>query len=213
METESGICLCGCGAETTISKATGRPNKFIRGHNGGLNATKTYAAKIRTAADGAVEKLCTFCGQHKVVSELNFGRSKSRREPWRSHCRECERSQATAHYRSDPKPYIKKAIVANRILRAKLGQRLDRIKRKYGCRLCGLHEPVCLDLHHLIGKDRHIGGARGSVARFERELVRCVVLCANCHRKVHGGLAVVSRELLCRADDCKEDVDAIAVVT
>ena len=61
------------------------------------------------------------------------------------------------------------------------------------CVLCGEKEPVSLDFHHLDPKAKDGAVARQpSIARVLAEIAKCVVLCANCHRKVHAGLLTVT---------------------
>ncbi len=60
------------------------------------------------------------------------------------------------------------------------------------CVVCGESEACCLDFHH---KDPNTKDAEVSrmarthgVYKLQQELLKCVVLCSNCHRKVHAGL-------------------------
>lgn len=54
---------------------------------------------------------------------------------------------------------------------------------------CGETEMACLDFHHLGDKDKTISQMRGmSDKRVLEEIAKCIVLCANCHRKVHAGI-------------------------
>ncbi len=69
---------------------------------------------------------------------------------------------------------------------------VDRWKQT-GCACCGFNRhPDALEAHHLDpatkeGKlNQLVTGA--SPARIERELAKCVCLCANCHRLVHAGV-------------------------
>jgi hypothetical protein len=59
-----------------------------------------------------------------------------------------------------------------------------------GCSVCGERDPVCLDFHHVSGsKDFSLGDVmrgRYSVERIKAELRKCIVVCANCHRKLHA---------------------------
>lgn len=53
---------------------------------------------------------------------------------------------------------------------------------------CGESDISCLDFHHIEGKK---GGdiyptRATNRKRFEKEISKCVVLCANCHRKLHA---------------------------
>jgi len=61
--------------------------------------------------------------------------------------------------------------------------------RAGGCVRCGESDLACLDFHHRDGgitKEGHIGFIRRfSVERILAEIVKCDVLCANCHRKHH----------------------------
>ncbi|QXL90328.1 hypothetical protein [Salmonella phage NINP13076] len=65
-----------------------------------------------------------------------------------------------------------------------------------GCILCGEKEPVALDLHHIdeSTKDANVSDLmRRGTKRLIDEMNKCVVLCANCHRKVHAGILELGR--------------------
>ena len=68
------------------------------------------------------------------------------------------------------------------------------IKMEQGCTLCDEDCPDCLDWHHLGEKAGTIcdlikkGWGR---KRLLAEMADCMLLCANCHRKVHAGLIVI----------------------
>lgn len=62
-----------------------------------------------------------------------------------------------------------------------------------GCHFCDEMEPVCLDFHHRNSAEKSFNlsnsGNKGiSVAEVATEIAKCVVVCANCHRKLHAGL-------------------------
>ncbi len=68
--------------------------------------------------------------------------------------------------------------------------------KKDGCRLCDEKEPCCLDFHHLHSKDFDISQMRGmNDIKVKAEIAKCVVLCSNCHRKVHAGVKGLSEEV------------------
>lgn len=67
---------------------------------------------------------------------------------------------------------------------------LDEYKSKLSCSVCGEDHPACLDFHHKDSKtkDFSLGMIRGwgyGKERMLREIGKCMILCANCHRKVH----------------------------
>ena len=58
------------------------------------------------------------------------------------------------------------------------------------CLDCGESDTVCLDFHHLNPalKDYSVSeliNKRYSAKKIEEEIAKCVVLCSNCHRKLH----------------------------
>ena len=60
------------------------------------------------------------------------------------------------------------------------------------CEICGESESACLDFHHKdpSEKDNIISqvAKTWSLERLKKEIDKCMVLCANCHRKVHAGI-------------------------
>lgn len=75
--------------------------------------------------------------------------------------------------------------------RAKVLQFLRKYKQRAGCRLCGENSSAdVLDFHHI-----HPGAKKMSITEMARstglfnileEIEKCVVLCSNCHRKMHA---------------------------
>ena len=65
-----------------------------------------------------------------------------------------------------------------------------RYKLNHPCK-CGESDPICLDLHHRVPskKEFTISTAvtrRYDLERLQKEIKKCDVLCANCHRKHHA---------------------------
>ena len=69
---------------------------------------------------------------------------------------------------------------------------------KCACVVCGENTATCLDFHHLNvdDKDRSISSAASQwgwgIQRLTKEISKCLVLCSNCHRKLHAGLINLS---------------------
>jgi len=56
------------------------------------------------------------------------------------------------------------------------------------CLDCGEADPIVLEFHHLRDKTRAVSlmmAGNTSVRRLAEEIDKCVVRCANCHRKHH----------------------------
>ncbi len=67
-------------------------------------------------------------------------------------------------------------------------------KRQHPC-ACGEGDPRCLDFHHKKSSEKTISVALApalgwALSRVKKEIKKCSVLCANCHRKTHlaGGV-------------------------
>lgn len=60
-----------------------------------------------------------------------------------------------------------------------------------GCSRCGEDNPACLDFHHRKDEDRLMSVNKMVVygygkGRIRKEIAKCDLLCANCHRLVHA---------------------------
>jgi hypothetical protein len=68
------------------------------------------------------------------------------------------------------------------------------IKRQLRCEKCGEDHPACLEFHHLNPSEKKINLSEAvaikgwSKNKILDEIDKCVVLCANCHRKLHWEL-------------------------
>lgn len=65
----------------------------------------------------------------------------------------------------------------------------DSYKSNIGCK-CGESHPGCLDYHHKNGDDKKLELSRMiemgfSIKNILKEVEKCTLMCANCHRKLH----------------------------
>jgi hypothetical protein len=62
-------------------------------------------------------------------------------------------------------------------------------KSAHPCVRCGEDDPACLDFHHTLGTKEaavaHAASHGWSQTKTLAEIAKCIVLCANCHRKLH----------------------------
>lgn len=68
---------------------------------------------------------------------------------------------------------------------------LNKYKASLACTSCSEDDSVCLDFHHVDSKQKdfslsQVARMGYSKAKILAEIEKCVVLCANCHRKVHS---------------------------
>lgn len=81
----------------------------------------------------------------------------------------------------------------NRMLKFKLAYKT---KCERGCHFCSEKYYACLDFHHIQNKINTIGNMtkqkRYTVEDVQKEIEKCIVVCSNCHRKLHNGLLSIS---------------------
>lgn len=133
-------------------------------------------------------KHCTKCDQTKARSE--FAKCTAKPDGLQVWCRICLNKAGFDKYVSSAD---RRASVKARRERTKKYNKtlVTRYKRLCGCRVCTEKEPVVLDLHHLdptIKEDNPSAMMKHSTSMVKAEIRKCVVLCSNCHRKVHAGL-------------------------
>lgn len=147
-------------------------------------------------------RICRKCNEEKPLTEFNKNPDCALGRAWR--CKRCEADhgrvwRATeagkASNRRSHLAYERtgRARDLRKVRRDTLREWLRDHKRSHGCALCPEREPVCLDFHHLGGhksKLRSVSAMLGNsnLASVRDEIAKCVILCANCHRKVHEGI-------------------------
>jgi hypothetical protein len=95
-------------------------------------------------------------------------------------------------YAENREKEIKSAIKRNRRNKSEKRKFVAEDKKLKGCCKCSEADPCCLDYHH-IGDDKEteiataIGIHGWGKKRLIEEIKKCVVICANCHRKLHAG--------------------------
>ncbi|PSQ37951.1 hypothetical protein BRD13_08600 [Halobacteriales archaeon SW_5_70_135] len=138
-------------------------------------------------------------GKQKGVTQMvNHGYSKTRVEEEISRCTvlcaNCHRKEhydGTAPAELPPAPEIEAEIEDSNETRLRERRRAWVVAHKRdsdGCRSCGESDPVCLDFHHVdekVGSISTLVAERRSLSTIQRELRKCELLCANCHRERH----------------------------
>lgn len=131
------------------------------------------------------------CGRCFVIKPLeDFHIHRARSDGRQSACKQCNLDAVKKHYYGDtdyPQTVSRRASIR----KVKLIEVMSKIKSATGCHFCAENCSVALDFHHLDPREKEFELGKGeikSVPRIEAELKKCVVLCSNCHRKVHAGL-------------------------
>ena len=125
-------------------------------------------------------RLCPCCGIKKEEGEYN-----KKRTGLQPYCKVCQRERARKQY-ADNKEHQKKTIQRGKKARQISSHKYMLELFKSGCVDCGITDPEVLEWDHLRDKDQLISKllAEGSSKeRLDKELVKCDLVCANCHKK------------------------------
>ena len=130
-------------------------------------------------------KVCSQCKEDKPL--LDFYRSKNKPGGYAYCCKQCSdksnkntREKFKSRYQQYRNNY-----------KFSLIEQCNNYKMERGCLKCGeKSHPSVLDMHHLDPtiKEDSLSFMRTSWDRWLKEAEKCVVLCANCHRKFHAGM-------------------------
>lgn len=100
------------------------------------------------------------------------------------------KAKSKEHYQKNKKAYNERNQEQKARTRAIIAE-----AKNQGCVLCLEADPVCLDFHHLSDKDRTISSMLGmNDARVKAEIAKCVVVCSNCHRKIHANIVCLLKQ-------------------
>ena len=134
------------------------------------------------------EKKCPHCGRILPVEQFGFkDKAHTKLNSWCSECTKQKSKEIRAanieKYRELDKAKKAKTYAMKREI-------VDSFKSK-GCIICGEKETACLDFHHLnpSEKDFQVSALNNKgLKTILAEIEKCVILCANCHRKLHANL-------------------------
>jgi len=118
-----------------------------------------------------------------------FRKQKRNKDGLASQCKTCaDRISIASHAK---RPGHKTKIAKQR--RKKLLAKYRKWKSDIGCKCCPEVEGICLELHHLDPNKKEINPSDmlkngWSWKKIMKEAVKCIVLCSNCHKKVHAKL-------------------------
>lgn len=130
-------------------------------------------------------KQCSTCGESKALDEYNW-RNEKKGQRWGT-CKDCQSVQRKKWYQENKethlanvREYKKKAIqVAQQYVWDYLST--------HPCIDCGESNPVVLEFDHVRGRKKmaisNLVKEGYAVSTIQRAIAKCVVRCANCHRK------------------------------
>lgn len=143
-----------------------------------------------------MNKKCYICQEVKQANEFSW---KNKKQGIRnSMCLSCKREYSREHYQKNSEQYKKN------LRRRRLGGLawINEYKESYGCAVCEEDNPLVLQFHHPFGeREQTVSSLAGcSIETIKKEIAKCIVLCANCHKKEHPKKVFDSRAHIARRE-------------
>ncbi len=132
------------------------------------------------------KKRCTKCNEEKLLRD--FRKDSRRSDNRQSACKVCMRSLQRSSYMVRYGPKVR---TRNNQRALEMRARVAQYKAERGCSLCSERVLQCLDFHHLDPDEKDFQMSRVSTQSWERilkEINKCILVCKNCHTKIHSGL-------------------------
>lgn len=131
-------------------------------------------------------KTCSKCNALKELTE--FHKRKTAKDGLMSYCKKCAHVGTMASRHKKPEHYRQ---IAKELSQSYMEQ-FQVWKSQQKCCKCGEAETCCLDLHHLDPMQKDIAvsiaASRWTWNKLQTEIQKCIVVCRNCHAKIHAGL-------------------------
>ena len=130
--------------------------------------------------------ICSSCKQDKAASEFNP--KNGRKQGFQSSCKVCQADYNKNWYKQKKATILKKVRARQQLIRDECRQNVLNYLKTHPCIDCGETNPIVLEFDHINPEEKtrsvanmiHSGCLWKTI---EREIAKCEVRCANCHRK------------------------------
>ena len=130
-------------------------------------------------------KICSKCKRELPLDNFRWkNKTLGKRH---SQCKDCQKSQEHKHYEeSKERQYLVKERAKNQ--KDNNLSFIENLKQQ-GCSKCGDKRFYVLDFHHINPNEKENTLAHmiksNSLENLKKEVDKCILLCANCHREFH----------------------------
>jgi hypothetical protein len=127
-------------------------------------------------------KKCGKCGEIKPLKD--FHKNPTKKDGVQSMCKDCRKEYHRDHYLKNTNVY--KAKANNH--RKRNRDYIRNFKKTQKCAECGENRWYVLDFHHFEDKKFNVSEMivkASSLEKIKKEIEKCIILCANCHRELH----------------------------
>jgi len=165
---------------------------------------------FQTHTECSIAKLanCSWATAHRRRKKLGLSRTSIRKAKWTAEdetlfsqgilrCRACSEIKPVSEFSKNKKATKGLRVICSICHNTQTLQRRRNIKTKWlnemggcSCKICGFDKSLAsLQFHHVDGKDHNPAQmmyAKNSEEVIRSELIKCCVLCANCHIATHA---------------------------
>lgn len=131
------------------------------------------------------KKLCSVCKKKRFTKFFN--KNSWKKDGLQTSCKDCNKARSALYYKKNGKKHRKATAAIKK-------EKIDRNKKyvleyllSHPCVDCGENDPIVLEFDHVRGKKIQticfMVQNQFSIAKIEKEIGKCQVRCALCHRR------------------------------
>ena len=132
-----------------------------------------------------MEKICTKCKDKKDI-EL-FNKNKRKPDGYNNICRECSNARSKQYYNENRDHHKTIVMARNKKVAIENRRKIFDYYKSHPCVDCGEKDPMVLEFDHRDGVDKFDNVSTMirdySWENISKEIAKCDVRCANCHRR------------------------------
>jgi len=146
-------------------------------------------------------KKCTICKLEK--KEAEYSKNRCRNDGLQNVCKNCNALRSRQYYLEKTDEHRETTKLRRNKKRLELKKKIDELRALCGCAKCGEQDYVCIDFHHTNPEEKDFNVSMSTSyewpwSKVLEEVLKCVCLCASCHRKLHAGRFVIEPSMLCQ---------------
>lgn len=131
-------------------------------------------------------KKCYKCQEEKDATLFN--KNRVRKDGLSTYCKECTKIVRKDFYEGNKESFIRSQTAMTKRSRKKKREFVFNYLRQNPCVDCGESDPIVLEFDHITPSEKFMGVSRlvsknFSLEKIKKEIDRCEVRCANCHRR------------------------------
>jgi hypothetical protein len=131
------------------------------------------------------KRMCSMCKEEKDIEEFPLrNQFTSRRQ---SYCKDCKAKMGKNWYEENKERHVENVMANTKNAKQVAREYVYQYLLTHPCSSCGESDPAVLEFHHVGEKSWEVGRmiAQGyGTDAIAAEISQCIVLCANCHRRL-----------------------------